>query len=95
MGPKGSAYTGNGAPEFLKECFSTRTKRAWKVFVRADSGFFNGALLDVLEEKKSEYLIKVKMKNLASLLMQKNWKKVKGRKGIESTELFQKHFNKN
>lgn len=56
------------------------------MFVRADSGFFNGALLDVLEEKKSEYLIKVKMKNLASLLMSQKWKKVSGKKGIESTE---------
>jgi len=82
----GSAYTGNGAPEFIKECFSRLPKRVWKVFVRADSGFFNGALLDVLEEKKSEYLIKVKMKNLASLLMQQKWQKVKGLKGIESTE---------
>ena len=82
----GSAYTGNGAPEFIRECFSRLPKRVWKVFVRADSGFFNGALLDVLEEKKSEYLIKVKMKNLASLLMSQKWQKVKGKKGIESTE---------
>lgn len=80
----GSAYTGNGAPEFLKECFSRLPKRIWKIFVRGDSGFFNGALFDVLEEKKSEYLIKVKMKNLASLLMQQKWQKVKGKKGIES-----------
>jgi len=82
----GSAYTGNGASEFIKECFSRLPKRVWKVFVRADSGFFNGALLEVLEEKKSEYLIKVKMKNLASLLMSQKWKKVTGKKGIESTE---------
>jgi hypothetical protein len=39
------------------------------VFVRAESGFFNGALLDVLFDTKSEYLIKVNMKNLASLKM--------------------------
>jgi len=82
----GSAYTGNGAPEFIKECFSRLPKRVWKIFVRGDSGFFNGALLDVIEEKKSEYLIKVKMKNLVSLLMQQNWTKVRGKKGVESTE---------
>lgn len=81
----GSAYTGNGAPEFIQECFSTRTKRVWKVFVRADSGFFNGALLLAKENKNSEYLIKVKMKNLTRLLMQQEWRKVKGKKGIEST----------
>jgi hypothetical protein len=55
----GSSYTGNGADEFLKECFSRLPKRVWKVFVRAESGFFNGALLEVLIEAKSEYLIKV------------------------------------
>jgi hypothetical protein len=86
----GSAYTGNGAPEFIKECFSRLPKRVWKVFVRADSGFFNGAWLDVLEEKKSEYLIKVKMKNMAGRLMQQKWQKVKGKKGIESTEFSSK-----
>ena len=86
----GSAYTGNGAPEFLKECFSRLPNGYGRCLPRADSGFFNGALLDVLEEKKSEYLIKVKMKNLASLLMQQKWKKVKGKNGIESTEFLYK-----
>ncbi|GEM_PF-2878827 len=65
----GGAITGNGAPEFIKECFSRLPKRVWRVFVRAESGFFNGALLDVLFDTKSEYLIKVNMKNLASLKM--------------------------
>jgi len=82
----GSAYTGNGAPEFIRECFSTRTKRVWKVFVRADSGFFNGEFIDVFSVQMSEYLIKVKMRNLTKLLMQQKWQKVKGKKGIESTE---------
>ena len=88
----GGAITGNGAPDFIRECFSRLPKRVWKVFVRADSGFFNGELLNVLEEKHSDYLIKVKMKNLASLLMKQDWKKVKGQKGVESTEfLYQCH----
>ena len=84
----GSAYTGNGAPDFIRECFSRLPKRVWKVFVRAVSYFFNGELLEVLEEKHSDYLIKVKLKNLASLLMKQDWKKVKGQKGVESTEFF-------
>ena len=62
------------------------SKRVWKVFVRADSGFFNGEILDLLEENSSEYLIKVKMKNLSTLLMQQKWQKVRGQKGFESTE---------
>ena len=82
----GSAYTGNGAAEFLRECFSRLPKRVWKVFVRAVSSFFNGEILDLLEENSSEYLIKVKMKNLSTLLMQQKWQKVRGQKGFESTE---------
>jgi hypothetical protein len=81
-----SAYTGNGAVEFMKECFSRIPKRAWNILVRADSGFFNGDLLDLLEEKGSQYLIKVKMRNLVPLLMQQSWRKAKNRPGVETTE---------
>jgi len=82
----GSAYTGNGAREFMKECFSRIPKRAWTILVRADSGFFSGDLLDLLEEKASQYLIKVKMKNLATLLMEQSWRKAKNKPGVETTE---------
>lgn len=86
----GSAYSGNGAAHFMKECFERLPKRVWKTFVRADSGFYSGELIDVLEEKQSEYLIKVKMKNLVDLLMQQSWRKVTGKPGIESTEFMYK-----
>jgi len=86
----GSAYTGNGAVEFMKECFSRIPKRAWSILVRADSGFFNGALLDLLEEKVSQYLIKVKMKNLVPLLMEQSWRKAKNKPGVETTEFMYK-----
>jgi hypothetical protein len=82
----GSAYTGNGAREFMKECFSRIPKRAWTILVRADSGFFSGDLLDLLEEKASQYLIKVKMKNLATLLMEQSWRKAKNKPGVETAE---------
>ena len=65
----GSAYSGNGAADFMKECFERLPKRVWKVFVRADSGFYSGELLDVLENRNCQYLIKVKMKNLLNLLI--------------------------
>jgi len=53
--------------------------------VRADSGFFDGELLDFLENRHSEYLIKVKMKNLVTLLMgQTSWQREKGKAGIEA-----------
>jgi hypothetical protein len=43
------------------------------VFFRADSGFFSGELLDLLEYFKWDYLIKVKLKNLVNLLEKQNW----------------------
>lgn len=36
----GSAYSANGASEFTRECFARLPKRVWRVFVRADSAFF-------------------------------------------------------
>jgi len=81
----GSAYTSNGAVEFLKECYERIPQRISQIFVRADSGFFEGELLDFLESRHSEYLIKVKTKNLATLLMgQTSWQREKGKTGIET-----------
>ena len=81
----GSAYTSNGAVEFLKECYERIPQRISQIFVRADSGFFDGELLDFLESRHSEYLIKVKMKNLVTLLMgQKSWQRERGKTGIET-----------
>ena len=74
----------------MKECFKRLPERVWKVFVRADSAFFNGELLDFLEMQKSEYLIKVKMRNLTSLLMQQSWRKAKNKPGIETAEFMHK-----
>ena len=82
----GSAYSANGSVEFMRECFARLPKRVWKVFVRADSAFFDGKLFDFLEQQNSQYLVKVKMKNLASLLMQQSWAKPKNKPGIETTE---------
>jgi len=86
----GSAYTSNGASEFIKECTSRLPKQVWKVFVRADSGFFDNKFLSVLEENKYEYLVKVKMKNLPSLLMSQKWHKAKGQPDIDTTEFWHK-----
>jgi len=61
-------------------------KRAWSIAVRADSAFFQGDLLDFLEEKGTQYLIKVKLKGLGILLESKKWRKIPNRPGFESTE---------
>lgn len=81
----GNAYSANGSVEFIKECFARIPKRVWRIVVRADSAFFNGDLMDYLEEKSSQYMIKVKMRGLVSLLENQTWRKIKSRPGFEST----------
>jgi hypothetical protein len=71
--------------EFLKENYERIPHRVSQLFVREDSGFFDGDLLDFLESRQSEYLIKVKMRNLVELLMsQTSWQREKGKTGIET-----------
>lgn len=82
----GDAYSANGSVEFMKECFARIPKRVWKVIVRADSAFFDGDLMDYLEEKSSQYMIKVKMRGLESLLGNQKWRKLKSRPEFESAE---------
>lgn len=57
-----------------------------KVFFRADSGFFSGIILDLLESFNWDYLIKVKLKDLEKLLQIQTWTLVKGQKDIAICE---------
>jgi len=86
----GSAYSANGIVEFAKECFDRLPKGVWKVFVRADSAFFNGDFFDLLESNGAVYLVKVKMRGLTGLLEGMKWKKAKFSKGFETTEFWHK-----
>jgi len=69
----GSAYTSNGICEFIKQCAALLPPTIKDVFFRADSGFFNGALFDLLEDLGWTYLVKVKLKNLKTLLASQSW----------------------
>ncbi len=72
----GSAYTSNNCAEFLKECFALMPKQIKKVLTRADSGFFCDDILTFAEDAEgvtTSYLIKVKLKNLATLLCGQDW----------------------
>jgi len=69
----GSAYTSNGIISFIKQTAEILPEEINKVFFRADSGFFNGKLFDLLEELKWDYLVKVKLKNLDKLLQEQQW----------------------
>ena len=82
----GSAYTSNGIVDFMKEVHSSLPKTITKVFFRADSGFFNGALFDLLESYGWDYLVKVKLKNLKKLLENQTWIVIDKRNGIEICE---------
>ena len=60
----GSAYTSNGIVEFMKQTLAALPNSVKQIFFRADSGFFNGHLFDLLEENGHEYLVKAKLTNL-------------------------------
>ncbi len=82
----GGAYSANGCVEFMKECFARLPGRVWQVIVRGDSAFFQGEFLDYLEENGTGYMIKVKLRGLEKLLRSQEWRKVRNRPGVESTE---------
>lgn len=86
----GNAFSANGSVEFMKECFDRLPKRIWIIIVRADSAFFNGALLDFLEGKGAGYTIKVRMKGLIPLLQKQEWHEVKNQPGYEQAEFMHK-----
>jgi hypothetical protein len=69
----GAAYTSNGICEFMKQTKQILPGKVKHVFFRADSGFFNGALFDLLESYGWSYLVKVKLKNLKALLDTQEW----------------------
>jgi hypothetical protein len=47
----------------MKQTLAALPKSVKKIFFRADSGFFNGQLFDLLEENGHEYLVKAKLTN--------------------------------
>jgi len=71
----GSAYTGNGIVSFMKQLLAQMDENR-KIVFRADSGFFNGDLFEWLEEGHHDYLVKVKLKNLNTLLSRQSWSPV-------------------
>lgn len=90
----GSAYTSNGIVSFIKQTAAIIPEKIEKVFFRADSGFFNGELFDLLEELNWDYLIKVKLKNLNNLLEQQQWEQVNSEISICEFEYQAKNWKK-
>jgi hypothetical protein len=81
----GSAYTSNGMVAFMQQLLA-QFPAHHRLILRADSGFFDGALLDLLDARGHGYLIKVKMRNLAQLLGQQRWTPIHRRRGWEQCE---------
>lgn len=78
----GSAYTSNGICDFIQQTAALLPESIKQVLFRADSGFFNGALFDLLESYGWSYLVKVKLKNLKDLLEMQQWQKLKDNPNI-------------
>jgi len=69
----GSVYTSNGICEFMKQTIASLPRKIRRIFFRADSGYFNGELFDLLESEGHDYLVKVKLKNLDKLMLEQEW----------------------
>jgi len=85
----GNAYTSNGIVEFTKQLLAHLPDKT-KLFFRADSGFFVGDLLSLLEAGFHDYLIKVKLRNLISVLAGQHWVATPGQPGWEQCEFWYK-----
>lgn len=83
----GSAYTSNGIVEFMKQLLANLPSNV-RIIFRADSGFFVGDLLELLDQQGHGYLIKVKMRHLEELLSRQRWRPIPRLPGWEQTEFF-------
>ena len=81
----GSAYTSNGIVAFMAQVCAQFPAHQ-RLVLRADSGFFDGALLEWLEQRGHGYLIKVKLRNLEVLLAQQHWTPIRRQPGWEQCE---------
>jgi hypothetical protein len=80
----GDTYTANGSGEFIKQAFSMLPGSINHLLVRADSGFFSDSMLSEIEQRKNtDYLIKVKLRNLESVLSGQDWQEVPGMKDVQ------------
>jgi hypothetical protein len=82
----GNVFSANGCAEFAKECFARLPKRVWSLWLRADSAFFDGALLKEAESRGARYTIKVSMRGLSTRLASQRWRKQPNRPNWEVTE---------
>lgn len=73
--------------EFTKQLLAHLPSHT-RILFRGESGFFAGALLDLLDDKGHGYLIKVKLKGLPKLLGGQKWEPVPNIPGWEQCTFF-------
>lgn len=87
----GDTHSVNNASEFIKQALALLPSGIKHLMIRADRGYFDGKLLDVLEAYINfTYIIKVKLKNLESLLRKQEWESIPGMPKWEMTEFMYK-----
>jgi hypothetical protein len=86
----GNTFSANGSVEFLEECLALLPKQVWKVVVRADSAFFSGAFIRMLEKRGCGYAIKVKTRNWKKLCAGLYWQKARGEDNLWTAEFHHK-----
>ena len=77
----GDTYTSNGTVGFLKQLVAQLDSIDF--LLRADSGYFDEKILEWIESQKQKYLIKVKLRNLTSILELQEWTSIEGKSGWE------------
>jgi hypothetical protein len=71
----------------MKQVFNLLPSIIQDLLVRCDSGFFDGALLDVIESRpNTEYIIKVKLRNFMDIMRGRIWETFSGDPDIQTTE---------
>jgi len=87
----GNSYTANNAPNFLRDCLRRLNSHLKRLLVRMDSGFFDNAVLEVLEQWENKdleltYIIKAKLTPcLQRCLESQSWQAVEGQPQFESS----------
>ena len=80
----GDTHSANNAAGFMKQALSMLPSKVASLLVRADSGYFDDKLMRAIESYANfQYLIKVKMRNLSSLLRKQEWDKIPEMPGWE------------
>ena len=85
----GDTHSANNVAGFMRQALAMLPCNISSLLVRADRGYFDDKLIRVIESYVNvTYLIKVKMRNLSSLLVRQDWDKIPGMPNWEMCEFY-------